>query len=338
MTAGSERNRRGPRSRPATAGSAGAACPSRGGRHAVRVLGRTVATSDPQAGPLEHRLCGGEAALDVDRRDDLDVQRRLQLAAHRGPHIGDRAVLRRRQRDAQDHRDGRVLENAAQQVGRQRLGGDEGAEERRKQAVLVLGPLRPGGDQVREAEAPRRRPALHHPAGLIADVAPDDLPPVELLADVVQVEVDRGRVPARNPFLGRRIEQHLDARPVEGVAPNERFERRVDVLNHRPKTGSGVDRTPAGRGHPFVPPSSPDRADVAARTPVRAVLEAPGLACQPPDDAFRTARRGQCRSICLRVSMSRRWKPARDPLRGSGRRSRRSWDSPRRVRRTRRPW
>ena len=133
---------------------------------------------------------------------------------------------------------GAFFSDAAQQVGRQRLGGEEGAEQRRQQPVLVLGPLRPGGDQVRQPEPPRRRPALHHAAGLIADVAPDDLPPVEVLADVVQVEVDRGRVPARDPFLGRRVEQHLDARPVEGVAPDERFERLVDVLDHRPKTGS----------------------------------------------------------------------------------------------------
>src|SRR5439155_20477759 len=86
----------------------------------------------------------------VDRRADHDVQRRPQLTADGGPYGGVRPVLGWRQRHGEWHRQLQRRQLAGQQRRRHRLVAQERQQQRRQQPVLVLGPLGPGGQQVRQ--------------------------------------------------------------------------------------------------------------------------------------------------------------------------------------------
>lgn len=57
--------------------------------------------------------------------------------------------------------------------------------------MLVFGALRPRRDQIGQLETARRWPPRGHPAVVAADLLVLYLPPVEVLPDVVQVEVER---------------------------------------------------------------------------------------------------------------------------------------------------
>ena len=132
--------------------------------------------------------------------------------------------------------------------------------------MLVLGSLGPRRDQVRELEAARRLGATRDQPILATHVLPGRHPPLEVLADVVQVEVDRGPAPPGDPVLGRRLEHELDGGPVERVAAHELLEQLVDVLDHSQASwltrasrqpGAGIRR---GRRHrPIGQIRPPDR-------------------------------------------------------------------------------
>ena len=75
--------------------------------------------------------------------------------------------------------------------------------------MLVFGSLGPGGDEIRELEAAWRWAALGDEpriAGIATDVLPHHLALLEVFPDVVQVEVDGGRVAAGRPLFGWRVE------------------------------------------------------------------------------------------------------------------------------------
>ena len=98
------------------------------------------------------------------RGADHDVQRGLELATQRGPDVRERAVLRRRQRDRQRHREAELGQRSRQRVRGQLLVPEEAREQRGQQAVLVLGPLRPRGHEVRQLEVAGREMTGGDPA------------------------------------------------------------------------------------------------------------------------------------------------------------------------------
>src|SRR2546422_4345068 len=112
--------------------------------------------------------------------------------------------------------------------------------------MFVFGSLRPGGDEVGEFESPGRWPALADHAGLAADVLPHDFPLLEILADVIEVEVNRRRVAARGPFLGWRIKGDVGFRSVQGIPFYEGAQGFIHVLDHR-HLGSPPRPAPASR-------------------------------------------------------------------------------------------
>ena len=68
----------------------------------------------------------------------------------------------------------------------------------------------PEPGEVGQFEVPRRKTPVHDAATgvIVVDHAP--FTPPQVLPDVVQVDVHRGRVPAAGPLLGRRVEDDLD--------------------------------------------------------------------------------------------------------------------------------
>ena len=92
-------------------------------------------------------------------RDDHDVERWLQLAAHRRPHVADGPVLRGRERHRHGDRPRRRQQVALQQIGRQAVRPEEAAEHLGEQQVLLLGLAGPRRHQVAEPEVARRRVA-----------------------------------------------------------------------------------------------------------------------------------------------------------------------------------
>jgi hypothetical protein len=87
--------------------------------------------------------------------------------------------------------------------------------------MLIFGALGPAGDEVREPEPPRRLSMLRGQPIRAADRLPAHLASLEVLADVVQVHADGGRVLASRPFPGGCVEPDLDARAVEGFAADQ---------------------------------------------------------------------------------------------------------------------
>ena len=92
----------------------------------------------------------GARPADDHRRGDDDVERRLELAAQRRPDVGERAILRRRLGDVDVDGQVRLGERALELLGLQHRVPDEGRQQRGQQAVLVLGSLGPGRDEVGE--------------------------------------------------------------------------------------------------------------------------------------------------------------------------------------------
>ena len=70
--------------------------------------------------------------------------------------------------------------------GWEHVGAEEAAEQGRQQAVLVLGPLRPGRQQVREAHAPGWLTPLDDLAALVAHLLEEHVAARRILADVVE--------------------------------------------------------------------------------------------------------------------------------------------------------
>jgi len=113
--------------------------------------------------------------------------------------------------------------------------------------VLVFRPLRPRRDEIRQLESPCRRPALRDESGVVADGFPHDFPLLEILADVIEIEIDRGRVATRGPFFRWRVERDIGFRSVQGIPFYEGAQGLIHVLDHR-HLGSPPGTTPAS--HP----------------------------------------------------------------------------------------
>ena len=126
--------------------------------------------------------------------------------------------------------------------------------------MLVFRPLGPGRDHVRELEPAWRWAALGDPAGVVGHALPLDFAAGHVLADVIEVQVDRGPVPAGDPVAGRRVEGDLDRGTVKGLAADEGKQGLVDVLDHPEDV-------------PVRGPSSAsgERAAIRADLPVRAI-------------------------------------------------------------------
>jgi hypothetical protein len=90
-------------------------------------------------------------------------------------------------------------------------------EHRREQPMLVLGSLRPRGDEIRDPEEPWRLSALDHDAIVVADLLEHHLASCVIFADVVQEDVDRRVAELARPFLGRSVELEIDPRSVHHV-------------------------------------------------------------------------------------------------------------------------
>src|SRR5438094_6662716 len=112
--------------------------------------------------------------------------------------------------------------------------------------MLVFGSLRPGGDEVGELESPGRRSALADHAGFAADVLPHHLPLLEILADVVEIQVNRRRVATRGPFFCGRVKRDISFRSVQGIPLYKGAQGLIHVLDHR-HLGSPPRPMPASR-------------------------------------------------------------------------------------------
>ena len=179
-----------------------------------------------------HRWTDLERAIRVQRGDDADVERRLQLAAERRPHVGQGAVLRWRQGDRHRHGDAEVGQRSVEQVGGHGVVAQERHEQRREQAVLVLGALGPRRDEVGEAEELRLRPALLDDPVLVADGDLADVVAVHVLADVVEVDVDRRLVAMARPVLRRRVEVDRHLTVGGDVTLHEGAQGGVELVEH----------------------------------------------------------------------------------------------------------
>ena len=108
-----------------------------------------------------------------------------------------------------------------------------------------------------------------------ARVLPGRDAPLEVLADVVQVQVDGRRVAARDPVLGRRVEQQLHRRAVQGVALDELLEELIHLMDHPNDRRAGRPRARSRSGASLRAAPSPVRATRLARARVHSGLVAP---------------------------------------------------------------
>lgn len=265
----------------------------------------------PEAGlqPLvPHRRADHIARRGRHRHADHQVERGLQLAAQRAPHIGERAVLRRRQRDRHRYRRPDLGQGARQPFLGQRLVTQQAAEQRREQPVLVLRALRPRRDQVRQLEETGRSAARDDRAPLVVVVVQAPLAPAHVLADVVEIQVDHGRVDLRRPLPGRGVEDHRDLAAFEYLRPDQRPQYVVDLVDHpiTPVRSSAV-RSPAVSPALWSPvlmrgPRSPVAGDSSAppgpvssagrgRASPLAARAAPACPCAGPGPGPRRCRR-----------------------------------------------
>ena len=238
----------------------------RGSRRSAAPPGSSSSTPRPQF--VEYGRPGGAHPARVERHVDHEVERRLQLAAERRPDVGEGALLRRRQRDRHGQAVGLAGERAGEHVLGQPLVGEEAREQRRQHTVLVLGALRPDRDEVRERVPARRRPPLDDLALAVAQLLEGDLAPLDVLADVVEVDVDRGRVATCGPFTGGRLEGELEPGAVDGVAEHEPAQGLVDLVDHRtsllPRHARGQRRPERAQGSLGCPKGHAAAAGLAA--------------------------------------------------------------------------
>jgi hypothetical protein len=122
---------------------------------------------------------------------------------------------------------------------------DERGQASREQAVLVLGPLGPCGDEIGEPEVVGRRLPGDDPTVFVPNL-PDALVGAgQVLADVVEVDVDRRRVAPACPLLCRRLEHDLDVRTFKRLLAHEHSQALVNLMDHAPIIPR---RTAVGKG------------------------------------------------------------------------------------------
>src|SRR4029079_906072 len=123
-------------------------------------------------------------------------------------------------------------------------------------------------------------------AVLAAHVLPGRHAPLEVLADVVEVQVDRRPAPPGHPVLGGCLEYELHGGPVERVATHEFLEQLVDVVDHvtkrRGSRARGASRARASVGAERIA----RRGGSPARARVRSLLVRPLARCERRHDGI----------------------------------------------------
>ena len=182
--------------------------------------------------------------------------------------------------------------------------------------MLVLGPLGPGGHEVREPVATRRQaPVDRALAGRVLDVLPGRHAALEVLADVVEVEIDRrvrsGERPTPSSARRRRARPMSRSAHRGGRASRGAGRRRG---SSRPIVGPARATRTTRRGAAVGAGRLARSGKPAARVRVRAVLvrgSRRGASVGLIRKGFSPQRRGPaCRSTCRPASTSRRWRPA----------------------------
>ena len=120
---------------------------------------------------------------------------------------------------------------------------------------------------------PRRQvPADDAGLVLVVLVQHPAFPAAQVLADVVEVDVDGGRGTPAGPVAGRRVEDHLDI-ANSGLAVDQRAQRRVHLVDHTDQSGQRRGSEPAvaepSWGHPALPHRAPLTCQ-RARSPAQA--------------------------------------------------------------------
>jgi hypothetical protein len=183
-----------------------------------------------------------EAATGPGGRADHQVEGGLQFPSQRGPDVGEGSVLR----GWEGHRDGDRQAELCQRPGEQVVGEGlmpkEAGQERREQAVLILGALGPGGHEVGELEEARREVPRGNALLCVVLVEKSSFPTTQILSDVVEVDIDGGRVSPPGPFLRRGVEHDLDVSRPGCLSLDERKQRRVHLMDHPTSlSSSGYD-------------------------------------------------------------------------------------------------
>ncbi len=246
------------------------------------------------------RRPGVEALAGVQRCAHHDVDRGLELSSQRRPDVGEGPVLRGRQRDRDRYRQPELGQRPRQHIGGQRVVLQEAEQQGRQQPVFVLGSLRPGRDEVGQLEVTWWQAPRHDEVGLVVDVVHPALASAQVLADVVQVDVDGGRVAPPGPLPGRGVEDDLDIAHTGGLTFDQRAQRGVHLVDHVSRMPfrdltEGRARMPI-RGHRLVPDRAPDLRGGAPASPKSPAGQdslpdrAPASRSVPPGPSIRSWR------------------------------------------------
>jgi len=188
---------------------------------------RAVLEAEPH-GLAAHLGAAGEVQPRLDLELHHVVDRRLVAAADRRPEVG-LLLLGPAHLGLDPAEQAGSGEAALEQVARQRDVREQDRQHLREQAVLVLDRLRPCRHGVGDLE-PHGRRRGHHRA-VDPDVARRRLRLAEVLAQVVEEEVDRRRGELGRPVRRRGVERDLDAlEPVAlELATDERAQCLVEI-------------------------------------------------------------------------------------------------------------
>src|SRR4249919_3550563 len=111
--------------------------------------------------------------------------------------------------------------------------------------MFVLRSLGPCSDQVGQFEMPRRQmPADDTSLVVVVFVQYAALPPAQVFANVVEIDVDGRRSTAARPLASWRVEDHLDVANPR-LAVDQRAQRRVHLVDHTDQSGEESGSEPA---------------------------------------------------------------------------------------------
>ena len=216
--------------------------------------------ADTDARRLEDGWSERESARGLERYDQDEVEGWLQLASERRPDVGDRSLLCKRSADREEHLALHLRQRADKDVGRQRVCFEEPEQDTPEKAVLVLRSLCPCGYQVRDVVPTRREGAPRGEPLRVSAVLHEGLPPVEVLADVVQEDVEARTVAPGGPVAGGRIEHDVNIVRYVCICSQECTDRIVHVLEHPCIVGHRRRFRNLSPGRPIGHPEVPDRA------------------------------------------------------------------------------
>lgn len=193
-----------------------------------------VHAADADSGAFGDRWSGAVLGRDGEGRGDDDVQGRLELAAERGPDVGERAGFGVQPGDGEGDGEPEFGQRAGQFLGGQDLTRQQGGEYGGEQPVFVLRALGPGGDEIGKPVPAWRLTPSQYDSPVVADRDRTALAPRDVLPDVVEVGVDGRGVAPGGPVAGRGVEGDLDAGPGQGAAGQQPLEYLVHLVDHGP--------------------------------------------------------------------------------------------------------